>query len=112
MTDSFLPNIKCPHCGKGNVTAITGFGSTLNSRKKECRFCHGLFYVNILVETSVDTYTVEDGRIRGLQERIRYLKKQRKLSYAELLISYEMARKINEEALKMALEMHKKKKLN
>ena len=112
MENNFLPNIKCPYCGKFTVAAISGFGGILNTRKKECRFCHKTFYVDIFVETSVDKDSVEDGRIRDLQSRIRYLKKQRKKNYAELLVTYTIAKKINEEALRTALQMHKKKKLN
>ena len=112
MPNDFLPNVQCPYCGKWVVVAISGFGSEVNSRKKECKFCGREFFVNILVQTDKDMYTVEDGRINCMKGTISRLKNQRKLNYAELLIKYEVAQKINREALRIAVGMKRNAKMN
>lgn len=112
MGDNFLPNVKCPYCFKPIVVAVSGFGAELNNREKFCSHCKKSFYVQILVQTTKDKFAVMDGRIRGMRESIKFLNKQRKLSYAELSIKYEMARRINEEALRIAVGMKDKAEMN
>lgn len=107
----FLPNIKCPHCGKHTVVAISGFGGELNTRDKQCKECKIDFYVHILVTTSIHKQIV-DGEVNGLKDRIGFLRREREKSYVGLLTKYEFARKINEEALLMAMDMKKKAGMN
>lgn len=107
----FLPNIKCPHCGTNLVVVISGFGSELNTRAKVCSKCNKPFFVHILVQTTLYK-EVRDGEINNYKNRINFLNRQRKKSLAEQLINYEIAQKVNQEALKMAAEMRRKMDLN
>ena len=109
--NNFLPNIKCPHCGASLVTSLSGFGSELNIRKKECSKCGKPYFLQAYVTTSLYK-SIEDGQINHFKHRIKWLKKQRKKALAELLIEYEFAKKINNEALEMAHEMHRKRLMN
>lgn len=108
---NFLPNIKCPHCGANIVVAISGFGSELNTREKVCSKCNRPFFLHILVQTTLYK-EVMDGEINSYKHRISFLNKQRKKSLTEHLINYEIAQKVNQEALKMAAEMRRKMDLN
>ena len=108
---NFLPNIKCPHCGTSLVTSISGFGSELNIREKECYKCHKPYFVHIYVTTSIEK-TVEDGIIKSWKTKIKFLIKQRKNNLTEQLLEYKIARKVNKEALKMAVDMEKKRGMN
>lgn len=53
-----------------------------------------------------------DGEINSYKHRITFLNQQRKKALAEQLINYEVARKINTEALDTAKEMRRKNNLN
>ena len=108
---NFLLNIRCPYCKKPTVIAVSGFAGALCVRHKCCKFCKKEFSVEILTEVSKEK-EAEDIDISGLKMRIKFLNKQRKKSYAELLIKYEAAKKINEEAMEMAREMRRKRKMN
>ena len=111
MNGNFLPNIKCPHCDVTIVVAISGFGSELNTRTKECSKCGRTFFLQVLVQTTLYKDVV-DGEIGVYKDRIKFLNKQRKKSLALCLIEYEAAVKLNEEALKTATEMRRKMNLN
>jgi ribosomal protein S27AE len=111
MDNNFLPNIKCPHCGANIVVAISGFGSELNTRKKLCSKCNRPFFLQILVQTTLYK-EVMDGELNSYKNRISFLNKQRRKSLTEQLVNYEIAQKINQEALKMAAEMRRKMDLN
>jgi len=111
MTSNFLPNIKCPHCGHNVVVAISGFGSELNTREKVCGKCNRPFFVHILVQTTLYK-EVMDGEINTYKHRITFLNQQRKKNLAEQLVDYEIARKINIEAMTMAKKMRRKRNLN
>lgn len=109
--DSFAINIKCPHCGKPLVKSYTGFAGELSNRHHECKYCEKDFYIHILAVTS-KSKEIEDGRISGMRRRIKFLNRQRKETYVELLIKHEIAQKINKEALTMAEEMRRKRSMN
>ena len=111
MDANFLPNVKCPHCGANVVVAISGFGNELNTREKVCSKCNRPFFLHILVQTTLYK-EVMDGEINSYKNRISFLNKQRKKSLTEQLVNYEIAKKINQEALKMAAEMRRKMDLN
>lgn len=109
--NNFLPNIKCPHCRANLVTSLSGFGSELNIREKECYKCHKPYFLHAYVTTSIEK-TVEDGIISGWRHRIKFLIRQRKKTLAEQLIEYEITKEINDKALKMAREMRRKRDMN
>ena len=98
ITD-FLPNIKCSHCEKPTIAAISGFGGRLNNREKQCKHCKKIFYVQILVDTTISK-VICDGEIKKLERRIRLLNKQREETYVDRLVKYEFAARMNVEALR------------
>ena len=108
---NFLPNIKCPHCGKSIVTSLSGFSSELAIREKFCNKCNKPYFLQVFVTTSLNK-SIEDGKINGVKRAIMSLKERRKLTYIELLITYEQAREINTEALKIARKMRRKRNMN
>lgn len=66
----------------------------------------------MLILQQVSKKTVEDGIIKSWKDRIKFLIKERKKNLAEQLVGYEIARKINSEALKIAMEMRRKRSMN
>jgi hypothetical protein len=110
ITD-FLPNVKCPYCGKPTIVAISGFGGRLNNREKQCKYCKKVFYVQILVETTVNK-VICDGEIKGLEDRIKFLNKQREELYSDRLVKYEFAQRLNTEAIEITKEMRRKRDMN
>ena len=108
---NFLPNIKCPHCNANLVTSISGFGSELNFREKEYYKCHKSYFLQIHVSTTIKK-SVNDGIIRSIQDRIKFLKKQRKKTLGQLYLELKEAQKIVKETDIMAAQMHKNRKAN
>lgn len=111
MADTFLPNVKCPHCNTTLVVSISGFGGELNTRQKVCKKCHGNFFVHILVQTSNEE-EIPDGRVNVYKNHIKFLKAQRKKTLTEQLIKHEVAVALNREALVTAAEMRRKNSMN
>ena len=109
--NNFLPNRKCQHCKANLVTSLSGFGSELNVREKECYKCGKPYFLHAYVTTSIEK-TVNDGRIKIWKDRIKWLNKQRKKNLAELLVQHEIAKKINDDALEIAKEMRRKRDMN
>lgn len=109
--NNFLPNIKCPHCGANLVTSLSGFGSELNVREKQCYRCHKLYFLHVYVIANLHK-AILDGDIRQAKDRMKWLRKQRKTTLTELLVEHEFAEKINNEAMEMAREMRRKRNMN
>lgn len=108
MSDSqnLLINVICPHCNKHLVVAISGFAGELSSRIKPCKFCGQEYHVHLLAQTS-KVESPSDGEISGMRDRIKYLKSERKLTSAQLLIKVELFQRLNNEALEMAREQRR-----
>lgn len=108
MSDSqnLLVNIVCPHCDKHLLVAISGFAGELSSRVKPCKFCGKEYHVHLLAQTS-KVESPSDGEISSLKNRIKYLKEQRKLTLAELLVKTELYQKLYDEALERAREQRR-----
>jgi len=107
----FLPNIKCPYCNYHNVVAISGYGSKLSTREKECKKCKKNFYIQIFTTTTKNK-EVLDGEISNVNQKIKYLNNQKKKLLMERLIQYEISKKLNDEALEIANEMKRKASMN
>lgn len=112
MDSNFLPNTKCPYCGKWNVSAISGFGSELELREKQCRHCKKEFRLVVFSfsENMEETDPVSD--IRILKQKIKYLKEQKKKTCQQILIEYDNAKRLNDEAMEIARKMRQRNDLN
>lgn len=108
---NYMINTKCPHCGKAIVVAVSGFGGELSVREKECKYCRGVFFVQLLAATTTHK-TVTDGSLSTLQDRIRHLSKTRKEMLASLLIKHELYSKLYQESLDLARQMREKNESN
>lgn len=72
---SFVPSVKCPHCGKKQHTEISGWGrSGLNTRAKTCHYCNKDYHLIVYIESCVDS--VPDGHIASIKHKIIYLKQR------------------------------------
>lgn len=111
MTNNFLPNVKCPHCGAKIVVAISGFGGELNVREKVCTKCHQPFFVQLLVQTTTNR-EVTDGQINSYKKSIMAFNKQRNEALATQLVKYEIAKAIRDEALTVARYQCEKNNMN
>jgi hypothetical protein len=111
MDLNFLPNVQCPHCKKITIVAISGFGGELNIREKVCRHCEKTFTLIVHTSTTIEK-EIDDLQLASIRERIKWLKEQRKKTYAERLIAREFAEKLNEEAMEIAREMRRKRSIN
>ncbi len=75
----FLPNVKCPHCKKSLVAAISGFGREgYNVREKECKYCGTEFMVEVVVLVTTKEKTVSDLVLASVKRKIKSLRKRRK----------------------------------
>jgi len=115
--DNFLPNVRCPHCGKVRPVSISGFGGELNIREKRCPHCGRDYKVAVLVTSHGDIPDSEaDGAISELKSRLKWLRQQRKKNAYILYMQVQEARRILEEseelAKRMAEEYERKKDLN
>lgn len=111
MDLNLLVNIRCPHCNKPCIVALSGFASELATRHKECKVCGKEYHVHLLSITS----TVEspaDGEISSAKNRIKYLRDQRKQTLAELVINQELAVRVYNESLDIARQMRNKAETN
>lgn len=108
---NYLINTVCPHCKAKIVAAISGFAGELAVRSKTCPKCEKEYFLHIFASTST-AREITDGETASLRLRIKYLREQKVKQYHELLIEADMAEKINEEALAMAKEMHRKRQMN
>jgi len=106
-----LPNVECPHCKKTGPVQVSGYSGKLAIREKDCRFCGKIFFVHMLIETSKEK-DICDGEITSLKQSIKALNKERKKTYLETLIKHNIAKKINQEAINIAEDMHRKRQLN
>lgn len=112
MDNNFLPNISCPYCGKKTVTSISGFGGQLSIRGKVCNHC-GKEYNLVVYSIAEPNNEFEwDGRIKIYEDRIKYLKQQRKKCLAERLLEHRVYQKLNNETIEKAEEMQRKRSMN
>lgn len=112
MSDAnYLVNVSCPHCKSHLLVAVSGFGSELATREKECKKCGLIFYVHILTSTSTSK-EVQDGEISSAKSRIKYLQDLRKQSLAELLLRQETLQRIYQDSIVEAQQMRSKNNLN
>jgi len=96
MNSNYLVNLRCPHCDSPVLCAISGFGSSLSTRRKECSKCGKSYIVQLYASTSPDdSVIVADGDLSSLTHRMVYLNRQRREAKAALLIKFETARKLN-----------------
>lgn len=102
MSDlNLLVNIRCPHCNKQCLVALSGFAGELATRHKECKTCGKEYHVHMISITS----TVEsptDGEIAGAKSRIKYLRNERKQTLAGLLILQELCARLLRESMDTA----------
>lgn len=111
MNSNLLVNVRCPHCNKPCIVALSGFASELATRHKECKSCSQEYHVHIISVTSTAT-SPTDGEIASAKDRIKYLRQQRKQTLAELLIKQEIAARLYQESLMMARQMRDKAEAN
>jgi transposase-like protein len=79
MKIDFLPNVRCPHCKKALVVAISGFGREgYNVRDKECKYCGKEFMVEVVVQTTTSKETVADIVLASVKRQMKNLRKRRK----------------------------------
>lgn len=113
MSDlNLLVNVRCPHCNKRVLVALSGFAGELATRHKECKYCGQEYHVHLVSVTSTATTTPTDGEIASAKARIRYLQEQRKQTLAELLLKQELSVRLYNESLQMAREMRAKADVN
>lgn len=108
---NLLVNVRCPHCNKQCLVALSGFAGELATRHKECKHCALEYHVHMLTITSSVT-TPTDGEIASIKSRIKYLRDQRKQTLAELLINQELAARLYNKSLQMARDMRAKADAN
>ena len=83
MTIGFNPTVFCPHCGNAIHPEFTGYGRTgLNTRSRECLRCGNKFYVTAYVFTTKED--IEDIDIRGVKDRIKLLRNERRRQLQDL----------------------------
>ena len=51
---NFMPSVKCPHCGKANNPAISGWGGRFNTRTKVCRHCDREYTLVVYAEATLE----------------------------------------------------------
>jgi len=94
----FLPNVKCPHCGKSFVTPVGGFGREgYNSRQNICKYCKRDIVVEVVVKVSKPEDAIADIFLSGVDNSIDHIRRTRKKSYQEKL-----------ELLQMLQEYHRR----
>ena len=74
MDLNFHPAVKCPHCGKTNRPAISGWGGQFNTRTKECKYCNKEYTLVVYTEgtTEIDISL----QISNLRGKIDYFRKR------------------------------------
>lgn len=112
MSDAnYLLNTKCPHCKSPLLVAISGFGSELATREKECKKCGKPFYVHLISTTSSEK-EINDGEITSAKLRIKYLQDLRKQSLGEMLLRQEALQRLYQDSIIEAQQMRSKSDLN
>lgn len=110
---NFLPNIKCPFCGRVSPYAISGFSGELSVRQKECPKCKREFVMVVYSFGSLpDGEEILDGDISGMRLRIKWLREQRRKTKGQLLLEHNEAKELYDEALEQAREMARKRGMN
>ena len=89
---NFMPAVKCPHCGKTNRPAISGWGSTFNTRTKYCKYCEKEYTLVVYVESSTERDICRD--VNYYKGRIDYYRKR----------TYELVNKLTNKAAEYAEE--------
>jgi len=83
----FHPAVKCPHCKKVNRPAISGWGSTFNTRTKWCKYCQQEYTLVVFAEGTLDPDISMDLSImRGKINRIKEILFRRKVALHEKII--------------------------
>lgn len=88
MDLNLLVNVRCPHCNKSCIVALSGFASELATRHKDCKSCGKPYHVHLISITSL-AESPTDGEITAAKSKLQYLRQQRKQSLAELIINQE-----------------------
>ena len=75
MDINFQPAVKCPYCGKTNRPAISGWGGTLSTRTKACKFCGKEYTLVVYSYADTDT-TVTPVKVNMMKRDIQLIKER------------------------------------
>jgi hypothetical protein len=72
---NFMPAVKCPYCGKLAHPEISGWGGTLSTRTKFCRYCENEYTLVVYSYADTDNI-VTPTKLNQMKRHIRLLKER------------------------------------